>query len=89
MPTTAIDNRNPFSNPDDDQPRVVWDAANIGHVIDRTERQAFHMLKRGQIRCARKVGALHCAPFDGLLEEFGLSKHIRQREASSGAGRTA
>jgi hypothetical protein len=87
MPTTAIDNRNPSSATDGEQPRVVWGAANIGRVIDRNPRQAFHMLKKGQIRCARKVGALHCAPLDGLLEEFGLSS--REREACSAAGRAA
>jgi hypothetical protein len=49
---------------------LAWGARNIGKEINRTERQAHHLLETGQIKAARKVGALWCAPLSGLDEQF-------------------
>jgi hypothetical protein len=53
---------------------VCWGAAEIGRVIGRTERQAFHLLQRGEIKSARKVGGkgMWFASVRALKEEFGL-----------------
>ena len=51
---------------------VCWGAAEIGRVICRTERQAFHLLHRGQIKSARRVGGKWFASVRALKEEFGL-----------------
>jgi hypothetical protein len=49
---------------------LVWGAKAIGAEINRSPRQAFHLLETGAIRCARKVNNLWCAPRSGLRAEF-------------------
>jgi hypothetical protein len=46
-------------------------AEEIGKTIRRNKRQTHHMLHRGLIRSARKVGGLWCANLDALRREFG------------------
>ncbi len=35
---------------------ILWGAKEIGEEIGLSERQTFHMLERGHIRAARKIG---------------------------------
>jgi hypothetical protein len=49
----------------------LWGAAAIGSEINRTERQAVHLLSTGKIKCARKVGGFWVACRDALRAEFG------------------
>ena len=49
----------------------LWGAEEIGRVIRRSKRQTHHMLDRGLIKSARKVGGLWCANRAALLREFG------------------
>jgi hypothetical protein len=51
--------------------RLVWDARDIGRVINRSPRQTYHLLARGLIRAARKVGERHCADESALEKQFG------------------
>jgi hypothetical protein len=49
-----------------------WGADQIGQVIGRTSRQAFHLLSRGEIKCAKKVGGRWVASRAALLRELGV-----------------
>jgi hypothetical protein len=49
----------------------LWGAEEIGKPIRRTKRQTHHMLDRGLIKSARKVGGLWVANRAALLREFG------------------
>ena len=49
----------------------VWNAAEIGAVIGRNARRTHHLLTRGEIKCARKVGGRWVASRSALLREFG------------------
>jgi hypothetical protein len=49
---------------------IVWGAAAIGKVINRTPRQTHHMLKRGLIQAARQCGGRWCADRAGLRAQF-------------------
>jgi hypothetical protein len=51
--------------------RLVWGAQGIGKIINRTERQTYHLLGKGLIRAARKVGEQWTADESGLEEQFG------------------
>jgi hypothetical protein len=52
-------------------PRQYWGATEISRVIRRTPRQTHHLLQRGYIKCAKKVGGRWTANHDALLREFG------------------
>jgi hypothetical protein len=52
---------------------IVWGAENIGAVINRGPRQTFHLLTRGEIKCARKVGGRWAASRSALLRELGAA----------------
>jgi hypothetical protein len=60
----------------------AWNAAEIGRVIGRGPRQTHHLLTRGEIKCARRVGGKlneegklkggrWVANISALLREFG------------------
>jgi hypothetical protein len=49
---------------------IVWGAESIGKVINRTPRQAYHLLATGAIQAARQVGGLWCADRGGLRRQF-------------------
>jgi hypothetical protein len=49
----------------------VWNAGPIGAVIGRNPRQTHHLLTKGEIKCARKVGGRWVASRSALLREFG------------------
>jgi hypothetical protein len=49
----------------------AWEAKGIGKVIDRSPRQAIHMLAKGEIKCARKKGGRYVANVAALRKEFG------------------
>jgi hypothetical protein len=51
---------------------VCWGAEEIGRVIGRTERQAFHLLQRGQIKSARRVGGKWFCSVRALKAEFDI-----------------
>jgi hypothetical protein len=51
--------------------RPVWGAAAIGTEINRTERQTLHLLGRGLIKSARRVGGIYTAIPSVLRREFG------------------
>jgi hypothetical protein len=49
----------------------LWGADQIGQVIGRNGRQAFHLLSRGEIKCAKKVGGRWVCSRAALLRELG------------------
>jgi hypothetical protein len=49
----------------------VWGAAAIGREINRNPRQAHHLLSRGLIKSARRVGNRWVANAGALRREFG------------------
>jgi hypothetical protein len=51
--------------------RPVWGAAEIGRIINRNPRQTHHLLTKGHIKSARRVGGRWCASPAALLKEFG------------------
>jgi hypothetical protein len=55
---------------------IIWGAEEIGRVINRNPRQVWHLLDRGEIKCARKVGGRWCASRAALLREFGAGQQI-------------
>jgi hypothetical protein len=50
---------------------ILWGAKQIGHAINLSERQAFHLLQTGKLESARKVAGRHCASRRKLLKECG------------------
>jgi hypothetical protein len=69
--TATADLRIQEQNPEKPVEEFLWGAEAIGKPIHRTKRQTHHMLDRGLIRSARKVGGLWCANRTALLREFG------------------
>jgi hypothetical protein len=57
--------------PDNPPSDFMWGSDEIGEVINRTGRQAYHLLTNGRIRCARKIGGQWVASRSALLCEFG------------------
>src|SRR5262249_25153852 len=49
---------------------LVWGVEEIGRVIGRTARQTFHLLAKGQIKSARKVGGKWVANREALIREL-------------------
>lgn len=49
----------------------LWGADEIGAAIGRNGRQAHHLLSRGELKSARKVGGRWVASRSALLREFG------------------
>ena len=49
---------------------LVWGAKAIGQSINRSERQAWYLLKKGKIHGARKVGKKWVACASVLLRPF-------------------
>jgi hypothetical protein len=56
----------------------LWGAAEIGAAINRNPKQTYHLLKKGLIRSAMRVG-----------ERWVVDKDDLQREFSTGEARTA
>jgi hypothetical protein len=50
---------------------VAWGAEEIARVINRKPSQVYYMLRKGQIKAARKTGDQHHASIAGLKEQFG------------------
>ena len=65
---TTTEKQNP-AQPDFSHP-LAWGVEEIGKVIGRTARQTHHILTRGQIKSARKVGGKWVANRDALLREL-------------------
>ena len=57
---------NTTTNELDDDDVLLWGAAAIGGSIQRTERQTRHLLDRGLIKGAFKIGGRHVARLGGL-----------------------
>jgi len=49
----------------------LWGAAEIAEAINRTPRQAHHLLSNGQIQCAQKKGGRWVCSRAALLRELG------------------
>ena len=49
---------------------LVWEAAGIAKEINRTPRQVYHLLARGAIQAARRVGGRWCADRNELRRQF-------------------
>jgi len=49
---------------------ILWGAEEIARVINRTPRQTHHLLHRGAITAAKKVGGRWCADRNGLRRQF-------------------
>jgi len=55
---------------DNQDNEILWGAAAIGREINRSPRQAHHLLTTGAIEAARKVNGLWCAPRGPLRAQF-------------------
>ena len=55
---------------DDNKDKLLWGAPQIAPEINRTERQVFHLLKTGAIKCAVKKGGRWAAYRSELRREF-------------------
>jgi len=53
---------------------LVWEATGIAKAINRTPRQVYHLLARGSIASARRVGGKWCADRNALRREFGAAE---------------
>jgi hypothetical protein len=51
---------------------LAWGGDEIARIIGRRKRATFHMLGKGAIKSARKVGGVWVANIDNLLREFGV-----------------
>ena len=51
----------------------AWGVDEIGQVIGRSGRQAYHLLSTGQIKSAKKVGGRWVASRAALLRELGTT----------------
>jgi hypothetical protein len=49
---------------------LVWGAENIGRIINRSTRQTFHLLAKGEITGARKVGSSWVVSRSALRNQF-------------------
>lgn len=49
---------------------IVWGAQQIGAIIGKGERATFHLLERGLLRGAVKIGNQWCASRTELLKNF-------------------
>ena len=49
----------------------AWGSYEIGHEIGRNPRQTHHLLTKGEIKSAKKVGGRWVANISALLREFG------------------
>jgi hypothetical protein len=54
-----------------DLDKPVWGATAIGREINKNERQTHHLLSRGLIKSARRVGHQWTATPSALRREFG------------------
>jgi hypothetical protein len=55
----------------DDPSDFLCGSDQIGRFMGRTERQTFHLLSRGEIKSARKVGGRWVVNKAALLRELG------------------
>jgi hypothetical protein len=55
-------------------PDIIWGAKAIGHVLNLSERQAYHRLENGQISCAKKFGATWAASAKALGKLFEVAQ---------------
>jgi hypothetical protein len=51
----------------------AWGSDEIGQVIGRNPRQTHHLLMKGEIKSAKKVGGRWVANIRALLREFGAA----------------
>ncbi len=59
------------SKPHSGESPFAWGSDKIGHVIGRNPRQTHHLLTKGEIKSAKKVGGRWVANIQALLREFG------------------
>jgi hypothetical protein len=52
---------------------LLWGAGQIGQVIGRTSRAAYHILERGEIKSAKKIAGRWCVSRSALLRELGVA----------------
>ena len=64
-------NRSVNGQPDDLNSAFCWGAEAIGAVIGRNPRQTHHLLTRGEIKSAKKVGGRWVVSRAVLLRELG------------------
>jgi hypothetical protein len=63
-----------FCNADENSAQdFIWGTKAIGREINRTQRQTSHLLARGRIKSARKVGGTYVANRKALHKEFGAA----------------
>ena len=72
---SGLSERVAICNADENSPNdFVWGTRAIGREINRTERQTYHLLSRGSIKCARKIkGGGWVAHRGSLRREFGAA----------------
>jgi len=49
----------------------LWGVQAIGQVIGRSSRQTFHILSKGEIKSAKKIGGRWMVSRAALLKELG------------------
>ena len=65
-------NSRPLVNDESETPSgFLWGADEIGRAIGRNVRQAFHLLNRGGIKSAKKVGGRWVVSRAAQLREIG------------------
>jgi hypothetical protein len=62
-----------YSKPASGENTFAWGSDEIGHVIGRNPRQTHHLLTKGEIKSAKKVGGRWVANVRALLREFGAA----------------
>jgi hypothetical protein len=58
----------------EDGNKPCWGASAIGKVINKDPRATSHLLRRGALPSARKIGREWCASPDGLRRDLGLAE---------------
>jgi hypothetical protein len=61
----------------------LWGAEAIGAAINRNPKQTYHLVKKGLIRSARRVGERWVVDKDDLQREFSVDRRVEAEGAAS------
>jgi hypothetical protein len=62
---------------------VLWGAEAIARVINRTRRQTHHLLNRGAIDAAKKIGGRWCAERNELRRQFRARQPEQEKQSNA------
>jgi hypothetical protein len=66
-------NENPADVPTEAALGLVWGVKKIGEVIDRNERQTYHLIETGQLP-VRMIGGRYCSTLGALRRRFAIEE---------------